>query len=309
MSNPALLNPADTLSSSTSMHDQVQIALAIADEPLLRSLLVHCTPAIAPYHQIGSITSSIGVPIESKKSVDGVLSFELVRCVLAPPDQIDQSFKTTGPQTDRDRNQKQREYARLTRCESETHILGQTISLAQALTMLSHVGFSSQQVEAILNLPYEAWHKSWWYTLDVEGGFTVPFLRLIRTLRYTDGTFTIQYKDYFGQEKPACFKSQEQKVLVEIKTERQSFSKTLEKINYSRKKLGITRAILICDRLSDLEARGFISQGISLYTASELILPTQANCSLCVNTACLLSGQTSSPVVMCRQFCLEAEVG
>lgn len=307
MSNPTLIHPAHTQLSDLSTHDQVQIAMAIADESLLRSLLIHCTPGVAPSHQIGSITSAIGVPIESKKSVDGVLNFELVQCVLASPDEIEQSLKPTGRQTERDRHQKQREYSRLTRCESETHILGQTISLAQALTMLSHAGFSSQQVDAILNLPYEAWHKSWWYTVDAEGGFTVPFLRLIRTLRYTDGTFTIQYKDYFGQEKPSCFKSQERKVLVEIKPDRASFGKTLEKINYSRKKLGITKAILICDRLSELESRGFISQGISLYTASELILPTQANCSLCVNTACLLSGQATSPVVMCRQFCLQAE--
>lgn len=300
MVNPVLTHSAPS-QAAASVHDQVQIALAIADTTLLKSLLVDSTPPIAPSHQIGSVTSAIGVPLAGKKAVDGVLTFEAIHCVLSnAPVERERHSHSEG------HNRSQRERARLTQCESETHILGRTVPLAQALSLLSQSGFSPRQIEEILHLPYEAWHKSWWYALDTEGNFTVPFLRLIRTLRYTDGTFTIQYKDYYGQEKPTCFGIREQKVLIEIKAEVQSFGKTLEKINYAREQLGVSQAILICDRLSDLEARGFISQGISLYTAAELNLPAQANCAICVSD-CPMMGRESSPVLLCQQFCIQAD--
>jgi hypothetical protein len=312
MSKNVLIHPAQTRQITTSTHDQVQIALAIADEPLLKSLLVNSTPPIAPPHRIGAISSTIGVPLASQKAVDGILSFESIYCVLADaPPEIDAKPVGSGAAG---RNSQQREFARLTRCESELQTLGQSVPIAQAIALLNHAGFSTRHVEEILNLPYEAWHKSWWYAVDSLGHFTVPFLRLMRTLRYANGTLTLQYKDFFGQEKPICFKSQMQQVLIEIKTEPYSFHKTLQKINYSRAQLGIQKAILICDdaassqhSVTDLEARGFISQNISLYLSSDLILPTQANCANCGTANCPLSGNDNSPVMMCHQFCLQAE--
>jgi bacterioferritin-associated ferredoxin len=301
MSNNTLVRLEQKQQNTLSMRDQIQIALAIADENLLKSLLVSCTPPIAQPHRIGNVTSTIGVPIATKnKAVDGIIQFESINCVLAEsPAEIDPRLSEHH-----NRDSAQRELSSLTRCESETHILGQTITLAQALSLLAHAGFSTEQVEAILNLPYEAWHKSWWYTLDADGGFTVPFLRLIRTLRYTDGTFTIQYKDYFSQEKPNCFNSHNQSVLIEIKPELPNFRKTLAKINQARDAFGIEKALLICDSISDLEARGFISQGISIYAANETILPAQANCATCVTHDCPLNGIAESPVMTCRRFCL-----
>jgi hypothetical protein len=306
MSHPALSYPLHEQQVATSLHDQVQIALAIADTTLLTSLLVNCTPPIAPRHRIGTmIDSQIGVPLEAKKAVDGVLHFEEIHCVLAdaPPN----LEKAGSSETWNPWNGNHREYAKLTRCESETHVLGQNISQGQAASLLAHAGFSGKQVEEILRLPSEGHHKSWWYMLGDEGGFTIPFHRLIRTLRYPDGRLTIQYKDYFAQDKPPCFKSQDHKVLVEIQTERHSFHKTLEKINYSRQRLGIHKAIVISDRLSELEARGLISQGISIYSASDLLLPAQADCTTCATKGCPLNGVTNSPVIMCHQFCVEAE--
>jgi bacterioferritin-associated ferredoxin len=284
--------------NKTSTHDQVQIALAIAEEHVLKSLLVNCTPAIAKYPQIGSISSTIGVPMTAKKTIDGIIQFESIQCVLAdtPVETAPQWAEPGLSPTARRRDQA------LMRCESELHTLGQTIPMAQAIALLAHSGFSPRQVEDILNLPYEAWHKTWWCTLDSEGNFTIPFLRFIRTLRYPDGSFTLQYKDYFSQEKPTCFSSRPEKVLVEIKPELGCFSKTLEKINYSREHCQTKNAILICNSLTDLETQGFISQGISLYSATELILPIQANCAACGSSHCPMRGRGDSPVVMCRQF-------
>jgi bacterioferritin-associated ferredoxin len=294
----ALTYPIQEWKGNPSFHDQIQIALAIAEEDILKSLLTDCIAPIAQPHRIGAISSTIGIPIKAKKVVDGIIHYEAIDCVLVdtPVETDPQRAEANLGNSPRWRNQG------LTRCESETRILGQTVPMPQAIALLAHSGFSPHQVEDILNLPYEAWHKTWWYTVDADGNFTVPFLRMIRTLRYTDGTFTIQYKDYYSDIKPTCFKGQEQKVLVEIQPEMHSFSKTLEKINYSRDRCGIERAILICNSLSELEARGFISQGISIYTASAVNLPIQADCTTCIHHDCPMHNLERSPVVMCHHF-------
>lgn len=276
---------------AASLHDQVQIALAIADESLLRSLLVNCLPAILPPHQIGTVTAAIGVPI-GKKAVDGVLTVEQIQCILA--DSIEAGGTTV----------RRSDAARSLKCESELQTIGQSISLAQAIAILQQAHFSPTQIEEILHLSSEGWYKSWWYSIDAEGNFTVPFLRQIRTLRYANGRVTLQYKDHFEQDKPLCFRSQTQQVLVEIETEPQSFRQTLEKINYAKAKLNIPAAILICDRLSELEVQGFVSQQISIYS-STAELPVQADCQSCA-TDCPLQGHTDSPVIACRQYCVQA---
>jgi hypothetical protein len=290
--------------SSTSVHDQIQIALAIADETVLKSLLLSCTPPIAAAHTVGTVNARIGIPIPNGRAADGIIQYEAVQCVLTESQaEIEQRFSIWG-----DRDRRERRYAQLTRCESETHTLGQSLSLAQALAVLNQAGFDPSQVQTILNLPHDAYHKSWWYMLDATGEFSSPFRRMIRTLRYADGTFTLQYKDQFVQDKPSCFKSEMRSILVAIKSPRQSFGRTLEKINRNREVLGSSAALLICDEVSDLEAKGFISQGISVYSAHELLLPTRANCQVCVNAGCPLNGALQSPVRLCKQFCLDGQM-
>jgi hypothetical protein len=287
--------------NSPPFRDRVQIALAIADSTVLQSLLTDCTPPLATPDRIASIRSSIGIPIEAKKSIDGMIQFEEIHCVLIDsPQEIEQGLADYTQ-----RNGNERGYLDLTRCEAELRDLGLITTLAQAIARLSQSGFSSQQIQAILHLPQEAWHKTWWYMVDEQGEFTIPFRRLMRTQHYLDGRISIQYKDFFAQEKPACFKSQEQKILVEIFSESKGFRKTLEKINYARQQLGVERALLIGDRFSELESQGFISQGISLYAAQEIMLPAQANCAFCA-TPCPLQGRENSPVLTCQEFCLEA---
>jgi len=287
---------------AVSLHDRVQIALAIADQPTLHSLLTHCTPPLTHAHRLGGVTASIGVPFEARRTVDGVVNFEVIHCVLAnSPEEIEQRIAATTPA-----HLVKREYLLLTRCESETYSLGKHLSLAQAIAILRTSGFSPEQVDEIVHLPASAWHRSWWYSSDEQGYFTQPFLRTIRTIRFTDGTFELQYKDYFAQNKPLAFTSQNAQVLVEIKTEHRSFRKTLDHINLARAQLGIPDAILICDDISDLEARGFISQGISIYNGQPLALQAYANCQLCANRSCPLNGSADSGVTLCRRFCLEA---
>ncbi|MBD1910372.1 hypothetical protein [Leptolyngbya sp. FACHB-8] len=302
MLDHALTHLSSDRPEAISLHDRVQIALAIADTPLLKSLLTHCTPPLTQPHRLGSVKASIGVPFEARRTVDGVVEFEVIHSVLAEsPQEIEEHIAaTTAPHLVK------REYLMLTRCESETHCLGKKLSLAQAITILGTSGFSQEQVDDIINLPAEAWHRSWWYGPDEFGNFTEPFMRMMRTIRFTDGTFELHYKDFFAQNKPTVFTSQEERVLIEIKTEQRSFRKTLDHINLARTQLGITHAILICDEISELETRGFISQGISIYTAQQLALQTRADCSLCANHDCPLNGCEDSGVTMCRRFYLDA---
>ena len=288
-------------SESLCLHDRVQIALAIADRPALRSLLTDCVPPIAAPHRIGDVTAKIGIPLESRKAIDGMIQYESIHCILADsPIELEQSVSEYAR-----RHHERSAQLDLTRCEAETRTLGQANGLSQAIALLAQSGLSHSQIDEILNLPQDAWHKSWWFTLDDLGNLTVPFLRLMRSRRFANGTYTLHYKDFFAEEKPTCFKSQPEQVLIEISPAPNGFRKTLEKINYARQQLQTTKALLICDRLPELEIRGYISQGISLYTAAEITLPIRSNCADCV-TPCPMQGRLNSPVIACQQFCLGA---
>jgi len=299
--NP-LFYPLSDAARTPNLHDQIQIALAIADRHLLQSLLENCIPTLAKGQHLHAISTQVGVPTGNQQTADGIVQFESMRCrLLAPGERVDLSV------TSNNRTLESRELARLTQHESDMQTLGSNLPLSLTVSLLAEAGFRSEQVEEILHLPYDAWHKSWWYAIDISGNFTLPFLRQIRTLRFPDGTFTLQYKDFFEQDNPNCFISRAQKVLVLIKPDAQSFGETLRQINYQREALGIRQAILICSTISDLEAQGFINQGISVYPAVELILPTQSDCVHCGRTECAMNGTPDSPVALCYGFLPESE--
>ena len=299
--NP-LFYPISDSAHAQNLHDQIQIALAIADRHVLQSLLENCIPALAKGQHLHTISTQVGVPTGNQHTADGIVHFESKRCRLAVPgEQIELSVMNSS------RTLESRELARLTQHESDLQTLGNNLALALTVSILAESGFRPEQIEDILHLPYDAWHKSWWYAVDSGGNFTIPFLRQMRTLRYPDGTFTLQYKDFFEQDNPNCFISQAGKVLVMIKPDTQGFGETLRQINYQRDALGIDQAILICSTISDLEAQGFINQGISVYPAVELILPTQSNCMHCGRKECGMNGAVDSPVALCYGFLPESE--
>ncbi len=300
MPNNPLFHPV-TERSSVDLRDQLQMALAIADPQMLKALLVNCIPPISDPQKIGSIASEVAIPTSEAQGADGILQFEAIRCVLVDT-QLKVDSSSHGGWT-RD----SKEMARLTQHESELHTLAQNLPLAPAIALLSNSGFSAEWIEEILRLPHYAWHKSWWYEIDHNGEFTIPFLRYIRTLHYPDGTITLQYKDFFEYEKPSCFTSQLQKVLVVIRPEIQGFGETLQRINRQRTDLNTQRVLLICNTISELEAQAFISQGISVYPAMELALPTQANCQYCGRKECPMNGLRDSPVAACYGYVLESE--
>jgi bacterioferritin-associated ferredoxin len=301
-SNP-LFYPLHEQSNPTALRDQVQIALAIADATALKSLLTTSIPPIMPGHLIGEVSAELGVPAKEFHSADAILHFEAIRCRMAAPNDCPVEYQSSAGGWTRE----SKEFARLTKFESETRTFAEHLTLAPVASLLMNAGFSNEQVQEILHLPKEGWHKSWWHALDPDGHFTLPFLRYVRPLRYPNGKFTIQYKDYFEQDEPPCFSSLPQRVLVSIKPEAQSFSETLRQINHHRDFLKLDRALLICNTISEFEAQAFINQGISIYPAVELVLPSHANCTECARQECLMNGKADSPIALCYGFMPESE--
>ncbi|MGF1537517.1 MAG: hypothetical protein ACFB4J_13680, partial [Elainellaceae cyanobacterium] len=182
------------------------------------------------------------------------------------------------------------------RYETPLATLAREVTHERAALMLSQTQIPTEQVQAILKLPQQAWHKSWWYASQSS----LPFQRYIRCRRYDDGTVTLQYKDYFEQEPPPCFHSQTQHALVVIQNEPQPFGQTLVRINRLRQRLGIQRIVLISQLLKATEIEGFIRQNISLYPVVTLANPI--NCAICSCHDCPLQGQSNSPVTGCDRF-------
>lgn len=270
-----------------------QLALAVADDAFLRSLLTESLPAIAHPHEIGTVAVDVGVPIPHQGRMDAVLTFEHINCVLAG------SYPEAPPLPDLSNH---REYQAITPCHSDLATLAHNVPLAEAEALLARSGFDLAEIQHILNLPNQGWHKSWWYSLTSEGFLTVPFQRHIRSRCYSDGTVTLQFKDHYAQQRPEGFRSQPQKLPVVVHSPHVSFCDNLAHINLSRQTLSTPQAILIADDLSDLEIEGYIRQNVSLYRQRNLELVVSANCRSCTQAKCPLQGVDSSPVLACRSF-------
>ncbi|NER80548.1 MAG: hypothetical protein F6K42_13425, partial [Leptolyngbya sp. SIO1D8] len=163
--------------------NQVQLALAVADAERLRSLLVTCTPVIAPPHQIGQLRVSIGTPAgtEGLDDIDAVIEYEHLWCLLAEgAPNMEPSLGNSAGQN----------YQYLTRCQSDLKTLAWRVNLSDAIALLGHGGFQEEHIQRILQLPWDGWHRSWWDTFDAQGQLGLPFQRWFRTRCYGDGTYT-----------------------------------------------------------------------------------------------------------------------
>ncbi|HSM81834.1 MAG TPA: hypothetical protein VLS96_09115 [Nodosilinea sp.] len=287
------LAPSSSRPQALPVPADPQLALAIADERFLRSLLTESLPAIAHPHEIGSVTVAVGIPLPTQGRMDAVLTFEHINCVLAG------SYPDAPPLPDVSNH---RQYQAITPCHSDLATLAHNVSLPEAEALLARSGFEPDEIQHILTLPSQGWHKSWWYSLTPEGFLAVPFQRHIRSRCYTDGTCTLQFKDHYAQQRPEGFRSQPQKLPVIIHAPQASFGDNLAHINLSRQALGTPQAILIADDLAELEVEGYIRQNVSLYRQRSLELVVSAHCRSCGQAKCPLQGVDSSPVLACRSF-------
>lgn len=279
------------------------LALALADESWLRALLTDSLPAIAHPHEIGAVSLQIGVPLSltPQTRIDAVLTFEHIECVLA-------GSCAGAPPVPEPENHSQ--YQSLTNYHSELVNLALNITPSQAVQLLLQAGFNPEQTHQILHLPYQAWHKSWWYSLDLDGFLTVPFQRWICTRRFADGTLTLQFKDYYSRERPIHFRSQPRQLPVIVHQFALGFCDTLAQVNLARRELATTQAILMIAAIAELEMQGYIRQQVSLFIqpwsgghAVDGTYPsTTASCRICQQTKCPMQGVDSSPVIACRAF-------
>ena len=289
---------------SASWVEQLQLALAIANPELLQQLVLHCQSPLVSLHQLGAISAAVSVPVDGSQAADSVLSVEVISCQLSPgsdihrSDKPDKTVKSNAISLDSAVHSSQnsaaeaiaQQRALVTQICRETKLqtLGMNIPLPEAIALLQYATFSLPDIQRILNLPYNGWHRSWWsmvdssveQTLGTSGvapvGFTIPFKRLIRSRRYADGTVMLQYKDQFAHIPPPCFRTQQQSVLVHIQRPNQSVSDILAWMNHARITLKADHGLLLYHQLSPLEQQALSNQGIYLYhcASAEPIPPT-----------------------------------
>jgi hypothetical protein len=247
------LLPIQALASGTSRED-LQLALAIAEEDALRSLLCDCLPSLAIPNQIGQVQIQVGVPT-ANVMLDGLLQFERIRCALAAVTPTNQPFPYSRAQGN----------ASALAYSSTLQTLVEQVTPRVAIATLTHVGFNPDQVHHLLHLPSQAWHKTWWQQWDEQGQFFQHFYRWMRLRCHPNGNLTLQYQDHYTEAPPPCFYSEVHQVPILVKSPAQSFAETLGQLNHARTTLETPLGLVIADHLTDLETEGFIRQHVSLY--------------------------------------------
>jgi len=293
VNSPARPLPVRTM--APSVPEQAQLALAMADGPGLRRLLADSLPVLALPHQVGSIGIQVGVPLgdPSLGTIDGVLTYERIVCVLAGgPDSV-----LPPPPTCADHSS----YQGLTAYQSDLQTLAHNLPLSAAVALLDQVGFAPSQIDQILRLPSQGWHRSWWYSLTPQGQPAQPFQRSLRCRRFGDGRITLQYRDHYGQDAPSHFHSYPARLPVVVRATATSFGATLARINLARHSLGTDQALLIAETISELEVAAFLGQQVALISPLAVSQPLQVNCLRCGHRGCPLQGATTS-VVVCRAY-------
>ncbi|NET49392.1 MAG: hypothetical protein F6K09_11850, partial [Merismopedia sp. SIO2A8] len=250
--------------------EQVQLALAIANPSLLQDIVLHCTPFLIAPHRLGQLSITVGVPIDSHTAVDGVLQFERIACVRAHPS----DSPSSAPLPSSLEGHHHRAIVNQVCRETKLQALGMNLLMPDAIALLQHATFSWSDIQRILHLPHDGWHRSWWVMANQADEFSVPFQRLIRCRRYADGTVTLQYKDHFAHLPPPCFRTQPETVLIHIQRPETRFSETLAQINHARQVLGVNYALLIYHSLLELEHQALINQGIYLYHSTSDVTPS-----------------------------------
>jgi len=226
--------PGHEKRKTTPIHDQIQIALALADQQSLINLLLNSKPSIVSFNNRNVIDQAL----------NAVSQYELHDRGKNP-----QEWTVTKVEV------KEPFWKKIT-CEAEVPIPKKNYA-----------------VDAIIHYGYDQ-------KVEIE-------------IRHNSSGEILDYNWPMGRSAS---------ILVEIKTEIQSWADTLRQIKRYQNELKIPKSILVCDTLTELEAQGFINQGISIYPAINLTLPIYADCSICVHVNCPMSGTQNSPVTMCIDF-------
>lgn len=277
MAKHSMSYPGHEGRKTTPIHDQLQIALAVADEAKLKSLVANCYPPILPWNCITRISSRVGVPVQYKQAADGVISFEGTVC--EQKELSDSEVANMAGQYIKDFQRNRDDYCLLRGFFTKTRVIYEPCepSLEGVCGYLKELECSSIAISNTLQMSVE-WLDSNStepvYEINCSVKTDAGKESVKRLIKICDGpdSFVILCQDFVSPQCPVIFRNTHSRILVEIKTEIQSFGEVVEQINRYREKLGIQKAILICDTVSDLEAKGFISQEISIYPAKDFVL-------------------------------------
>jgi hypothetical protein len=225
------------------------LVLSLASEPALKSILSECCPALADPCQIGAVSIQIGVPIaELATPLDALLHYERIGCVLLPD--MGNVLPLAGQ-------------GRMYHSDLQTLLWKEDREVA--IATLSQAGFPPAQIQQILHLSSQAWHKSWWQQIDEWGNPGPMFQRWLRLRHHPNGSLTLQYQDYFSEHQPSCFHSQPHQVpVLTYPTNQLSFTAVLTTLNQVRLALQTHAILMIARNLSEPEIEGFMRQNVSL---------------------------------------------
>lgn len=238
---------------------QLEMLLAIASDSQRRSLLTDCTPPIIASPQLGTVELHLGVPNGRGQAIgDGVLVYEEITCQLAWPNLQpgDRPWLTQN--------------TALTPRQSALQTLAWRVPLGEAIALLTYGGFPEAQIDHLLHLPWDGWHRSWWYPLTPEGPGPTPFRRHLRVRPHPEGTYILQYQDHYHQVAPPCFRSQWHPVPILIHQPHQSLGEHLLRLHQAQQDSQSTHTLLLASALSPLEETAFNQQGIPQYPIARL---------------------------------------
>ncbi|NER84312.1 MAG: hypothetical protein F6K42_33210, partial [Leptolyngbya sp. SIO1D8] len=100
--------------------------------------------------------------------------------------------------------------------------------------------------------------------------------------------YTLQYRDHYPQDAPPCFRGIWHQVPVMIAHSGSQFGDILTRLRKARHVLKAQRCLLLADKLTDLEAEGYMRQGVSLYPLQQSTLVDEAAGHHCNNPLCPL---------------------
>lgn len=280
----------------TPEHDALQLRILTASPAQLKGLLKDCQPPIfSAVELIDAITIEGEVHVAFNQAADAILTFTAPSCQPRALSVRDLTDFTQQEHVDgklslhsqdgsyvfvvRATSGARVEYSLLEGFFARTQMLnaGQFFqSVGEIRACLEGLGYPPSLIASLLEQPMAYPDStfdqaaSWCETTATSGFGTV---RRQVCIGRNGSVYALRYRDQVEPQCPVHFPHIQRRVLLEIKAGAgiQSFGGVLRQINRYRSRLGISKAILICEGLSAPEVQALRFQGVSVYPAENLL--------------------------------------
>lgn len=280
----------------TPEHDVLQLRVLTASPAQLKALLKDCQPPIfAAPELIDTIAIEGEVYVLYDQAADAVLTFTAPSCqprelsVQDLADLVQQAWtdseislhKKVGSYVFgvRSMSGERLEYSLLEGFFTRTQILHAEPlfkSPDEVCHCLHKLGYTQAFLARLLKQPMAYPdstfdHTASWCETTVKAASGT--IRREMRVGSNGGIYMVRYRDRIEPQCPIHFPITQSKILIEIKTGDgiQSFGGVLRQINRYRARLGVDKAILICEGLTAAEVQAFRHQGVSVYPAEDLL--------------------------------------